>query len=117
VKVAPPPKLEQPEFADTPAVSVEEMEELLKSGKRVQVIDVRPRHYITKATEIMDAAVWRDLERLEGWIAKLNRDHPVVTFCVYGMASTSAARRRWRFVRGALTPSIWPVAGGPRKVP
>jgi superoxide dismutase, Fe-Mn family len=84
VKVAPPPKLVQPEFSDMPSVSVEEVEEMLKSGKRIQVIDARPRHYITKATEIMDGAVWRDPERIDDWIGELSKDDPVVTFCVYG---------------------------------
>jgi len=44
----------QPEFDGIPSVSVEEVEQMLKSGQRVQVIDARPRHYITKATEIME---------------------------------------------------------------
>ena len=57
---------------------------MLKSGQRVQVIDARPRHYITKATDIMDGATWRDPERMEEWIGTLNKDEPVVTFCVYG---------------------------------
>lgn len=83
-KVAAPPKLVQPEFADTPSVSVEEVEAMLKSGKRVQIIDARPRHYITKATDIMDGAVWRDPERIDDWIGELSKDDPVVTFCVYG---------------------------------
>jgi superoxide dismutase, Fe-Mn family len=83
-QVAQPPRLEQPEFGDTPAISVEEVEEMLRSGKRVQVIDARPRHYITQATEIMDGAVWRDPERMEDWIGELSKDEPVVTFCVYG---------------------------------
>jgi Fe-Mn family superoxide dismutase len=100
MEVAPPPRLEQPEFGDTPAVSVEEVEQMLKSGKCVQVIDVRPRHYITKATDIMDGAVWRDPERLEDWIGELNKDEPVVTFCVYGFhigCQTAAALREKGF--------------------
>jgi superoxide dismutase, Fe-Mn family len=100
MQVAPPPRLEQPEFGDTPAVSVEEVEEMLKSGKRVQVIDARPRHYITKATDIMDGAVWRDPERLEEWIGELSKDEPVVTFCVYGFhigCQTAAALRERGF--------------------
>jgi Fe-Mn family superoxide dismutase len=100
MQVAPPPRLEQPEFGDTPAVSVEEVEEMLKSGKRVQVIDARPRHYITKATDIMDGAVWRDPEHLEDWIGELRKDEPVVTFCVYGFhigCQTAAALRERGF--------------------
>ncbi|MFM9941079.1 MAG: Fe-Mn family superoxide dismutase [Hyphomicrobiaceae bacterium] len=83
-KVAPPPKLVQPEFGETPAVSVEDVEEMLKSGQSVQVIDARPRHYITKATDLMDGAVWRDPERIDDWIGELDKTKPVVTFCVYG---------------------------------
>ncbi len=84
MKVVRPPQLEQPEFGDTPAVSVEEVEAMLQSGHKVQVIDARPRHYITKATDIMDGAVWRDPERMEEWVGELDKDQPVVTFCVYG---------------------------------
>jgi Fe-Mn family superoxide dismutase len=98
MKVAAPPKLVQPEFAGTPAVSVEEVEAMLRSGQRVRVIDVRPRHYITKATDIMDGAVWRDPERIEDWIGELDKDTPVVTFCVYGFhigcQTASALRER-----------------------
>jgi Fe-Mn family superoxide dismutase len=100
MQVAPPPRLEQPEFGDTPAVSVEEVEEMLKSGKRVQVIDARPRHYITKATDMMDGAVWRDPERMEEWIGELSKDDPIVTFCVYGFhigCQTAAALRERGF--------------------
>ena len=99
-KVAPPPKLVQPEFGDTPSVSVEEVEEMLRSGQRVQVIDARPRHYITKATDIMAGAVWRDPERIEEWIGQLSKDEPVVTFCVYGFhigCQTATALRKEGF--------------------
>ena len=99
-KVAPPPKLVQTEFGDTPSVSVEEVEEMLKSGSKVQVIDARPRHYITKATDIMEGAVWRDPERVEEWIGQLSKDEPVVTFCVYGFhigCQTATALRQQGF--------------------
>jgi Fe-Mn family superoxide dismutase len=99
-KVAPPPKLVQPEFGDTPSVSVEEVEEMLKSGQRVQVIDARPRHYITKATDIVKGAVWRDPERIEEWVGLLSKDEPVVTFCVYGFhigCQTATALRHQGF--------------------
>jgi Fe-Mn family superoxide dismutase len=84
IKVAPPRPLEQPQFADTPSISVEEVREMLKSGAPVQIIDTRPKHYTTKAQDIMDGAVWRDPERLDDWIGTLSKTEPVVTFCVYG---------------------------------
>lgn len=84
IKVAPPRPLEQKEFGDVPSISVEEVREMLKSGASVQIIDTRPKHYTTKAQDIMDGAVWRDPERLDDWIGTLSKTEPVVTFCVYG---------------------------------
>ena len=83
-KVIPPRPLEQKQFADVPAVTVEEVKAMLASGTPVQIIDTRPKHYSTRAQEIMAGAVWRDPERLEEWIGELSKDEPVVTFCVYG---------------------------------
>jgi Fe-Mn family superoxide dismutase len=57
---------------------------MLKSGASVQIIDTRPKHYTSKAQDIMDGAVWRDPERLDDWIGTLSKTEPVVTFCVYG---------------------------------
>lgn len=84
VKVAPPRPLFQKEFADVPAVSPEELKAMLDAGKRVQIIDARPRHYTTRATDIMEGAVWRDPERVDDWIGELSPSDPVVTYCVYG---------------------------------
>ena len=84
IKVAPPRPLEQKQFADVPSISVEEVREMLKSGTSVQIIDTRPKHYTTKARDIMEGAVWRDPERLDDWIGTLSKTEPVVTFCVYG---------------------------------
>jgi Fe-Mn family superoxide dismutase len=84
IKVAPPRPLEQKEFADVPSISVEEVKAMMSSGTPVQIIDTRPKHYTTKAQDIMDGAVWRDPERLDEWIGTLSKTEPVVTFCVYG---------------------------------
>lgn len=83
-KVDPPPKLSQPQFGDVPAVTAEEVEALVTSGAPVQILDVRPRHYATRAPDIMKGAVWRDPERIGDWIGELSKELPVVTFCVYG---------------------------------
>jgi superoxide dismutase, Fe-Mn family len=84
VSVAPPRRLEQPEFQDVPSISPEEVQEMLRSGQRVQIVDTRPRHYSTRANDIVEGAVWRDPERIDDWIGTLAKDEPVVTFCVYG---------------------------------
>jgi len=73
---------------------------MLKSGTSVQIIDTRPKHYTTKAQDIMEGAVWRDPERLDDWIGTLSKTEPVVTFCVYGF--TSDARRLQRCVRAGF---------------
>jgi Fe-Mn family superoxide dismutase len=68
VGVKPPPALEQKQFADVPAITVEEVKAMLQSGAPVQIIDVRPRHYSSRAQDMMEGAVWRDPERVsEGW--------------------------------------------------
>lgn len=82
--VPPPRKLEQKQFGDVPAISVEEVTEMLAAGTPVQIIDARPRHYTAKAGDIMDGAVWRDPERVDEWIGELSKTEPVVTYCVYG---------------------------------
>jgi Fe-Mn family superoxide dismutase len=84
LKVPPPRKLEQKQFAGVPAVTAEEVAAMLQSGKRVQIIDNRPRHYVTKSSDIMAGAVWRDPERIEEWMGELSKSDPVITFCVYG---------------------------------
>jgi len=84
IKVAAPRPLEQKQFADVPSISAEEVREMLKSGAPVQIIDTRPKHYTSKAQDIMEGAVWRDPERLDEWISSLSKTEPVVTFCVYG---------------------------------
>ena len=84
IKVLPPRKLVQKEFADVPAVTPEEVKAMIDSGEGVQIIDARPRHYTTKSSEIMAGAMWRDPERLDDWIGELSKEKPVVTYCVYG---------------------------------
>jgi superoxide dismutase, Fe-Mn family len=100
VKVAPPPKLVQKEFADVPAVTPEEVRAMIETGAEVQIIDARPRHYTTKAPDIMAGAVWRDPERLDDWIGELSKEKPVVTYCVYGFhigCQTAVALRKAGF--------------------
>jgi Fe-Mn family superoxide dismutase len=84
VKVEPPPKLVQKQWPELPPMSVEEVKSMLDAGERIQIIDTRPRHYTTRAQDMMEGAVWRDPERVDEWIGELLKTDPVVTFCVYG---------------------------------
>lgn len=83
-KVPPPRPLVQKEFADVPSVAVEEVKALLASGESVQVIDVRPRHSLSRQQDIAEGVRWRDPDRLDEWIGELSKSQPVVVYCAYG---------------------------------
>lgn len=100
LSVRPARPLDQPQFADIPAVTPEGVKEMLDAGAPVQVIDVRPRHYAARAQDMMSDAVWRDPERVSEWIGELSKEAPVVTFCVYGFhvgCETAATLRKAGF--------------------
>jgi len=65
-----------------PSITPEEVQAMLASGQRVQIIDTRPRHYSSRAVDIVEGAVWRDPEHVDDWIGTLSKEAPVVTFCV-----------------------------------
>ena len=118
IKVSPPRPLEQKEFAGIPSISVEEVRAMMNSGTPVQIIDTRPKHYTTKAQDIMEGAVWRDPERLDEWIGTLSKTEPVVTFCVYGFhigCQTASTLRKAgfdaRYMEGGH--SAWKAIKGP----
>ena len=83
-KVAPPRPLEQPEFGEVPGIAVEEVRELMASGRPVQVIDVRPRHFVSRQQDIAAEIPWRDPEQLQQWMGELSKSDPVVVYCAYG---------------------------------
>jgi Fe-Mn family superoxide dismutase len=121
VQVAPPRPLEQKEFGDVPAVTVDEVREMLAAGTPVQVIDTRPRHYSSRAHEIVEGAVWRDPECLEEWIGELSKTEPVVTFCVYGFhigCQAAAALRQAGFDARYMVGGhfAWRAAKGPTRL-
>ena len=120
-KVEPPRPLVQKEFADVPGVGVEEVKAMLDSGKPLQVIDARPKHYFSRTQDIMDGAIWRDPDRLQEWVGELSKSDPVVVFCVYGFhvgCRTAIALREAGFdamyMKGGH--SAWKAIGGPTKM-
>jgi Fe-Mn family superoxide dismutase len=121
LEVAAPARLVQPQFADVPAVSVEEVAQMLRDGAAVQIIDTRPRHYTTRSPDMMAGAVWRDPERIGEWMGELSKTEPVITFCVYGfhIGCESAATLRKagfdaRYMAGGH--AGWKAAKGPVKL-
>jgi Fe-Mn family superoxide dismutase len=121
IEVKPPRPLVQTQFADLPSVTVDEVRAMLQSGEQVQIIDTRPRHYSSRAQDIVEGAVWRDPERVDEWIGELSKTTPVVTFCVYGFhigCETAATLRKAgfdaRFMAGGHY--AWKAAKGPVKL-
>jgi Fe-Mn family superoxide dismutase len=121
LKVEAPRPLVQKEFGDLPGVGPEEVKAMLDSGEPVQVIDARPRAYVSRQQDIMDGAVWRDPERIQDWIGELSKSDPVVVFCAYGFhvgCKTAIALREAgfdaKYMKGGH--SAWKAIGGPMKL-
>jgi superoxide dismutase, Fe-Mn family len=119
-KVAPPRQLEQPEFADASGISVEEVREMMASGKPVQVIDVRPRAGVSRDQDIADGIPWRDPEQIQQWMAELSKSEPVVVYCSYGFhvgCKTAIKLREAGFDAKYMNSghSGWRAVGGPVK--
>ena len=121
LKVAPPRPLAQPEFGDLPGVDVEEVRSMLEAGEKVQIIDARPRHYVSRTQDIADGATWRDPERVQEWIGDLSKEAPVVVYCVYGFhvgCRTAITLREAgfdaKYMKGGH--SGWKAVGGPTKM-
>jgi Fe-Mn family superoxide dismutase len=83
-KVQPPRPLVQAEYRDVPSIGVEEVKARLSSGEPLQVIDVRPRHSLSRQQDIAEGVRWRDPERVQDWIGELSKSEPVVVYCAYG---------------------------------
>jgi superoxide dismutase, Fe-Mn family len=121
VAVKPPRPLEQKQFGDLPSITVDEVKAMLRQGVQVQVIDTRPRHYSTRAQDIMEGAMWRDPERVDEWIGDLSKNAPVVTFCVYGFhigCETAATLRKAGFDARYMAGGhyAWKATKGPVKL-
>lgn len=83
-KVAPLRPLVQEEFGDLPGVGVEEVQAMLKEGKPLQLIDTRPKHFVSRQQDIAAGVTWRDPERVGEWMGELSKESPVVVYCAYG---------------------------------
>jgi superoxide dismutase, Fe-Mn family len=120
-KVEPLRPLEQKEFGAVPGLGAEEVKAMLDAGQKVQLIDARPRHYVSRTQDIIEGAAWRDPERVEEWAADLSKSEPVVVFCVYGFhigCQTAAALREQGFDAKYMQGGhfAWRAMGGPVKL-
>jgi len=119
--IKPPKPLEQKQYGDLPSITPEELKAMLDSNTPVQIIDARPRHYSTRAQDMMENAVWRDPERIDEWIGELSKEKPVVTFCVYGFhigCETAATLRKAGFDARYMAGGhyAWKAIKGPVKL-
>jgi superoxide dismutase, Fe-Mn family len=103
-----------------PSMTAEELMAARARGEPLQVIDARPRFHVTRATDMMADAVYRDPYLVEDWMSELAPDKPVVVYCAYGFnvgcAVVATLRDRGflnaRYLSGGL--SAWYAAGGAR---
>jgi Fe-Mn family superoxide dismutase len=120
-KVEPLRPLAQQEFGDLPGLGVEEVKQMLDAGKPVQLIDVRPKFYVSRTQDIAEGATWRDPERLQEWIGELSKSDPVVVYCAYGFhvgCGTTVKLREAGFDAKYMKPghSGWKAIGGAMKI-
>jgi len=120
-KVAPPRPLEQPEFGEVQGIGVEEVRDMMASGKAVQVIDVRPRHFVSRQQDIAADIPWRDPEQIQQWMGELSKSDPVVVYCAYGFhvgCKTAIKLREAGFDARYMNSghSGWRAVGGPVKL-
>jgi Fe-Mn family superoxide dismutase len=120
IRVAAPRPLVQEEFKEVPGLGVEDVKAMLDAGK-VQLVDTRPRHFVSRQGDIADGATWRDPERLRDWIGELSKEKPVVVYCAYGFhvgCRTAMALRDAGFDAKYMTGghSGWKAMGGPVKM-
>jgi hypothetical protein len=45
---------------------------VMRGDQRLQVVDARPRNYVSRNPDTMPRAVWRDPERVDDWCAELS---------------------------------------------
>jgi superoxide dismutase, Fe-Mn family len=118
VKAPAPRPLVQPEFGEVQGVTVEEVKAMLAAGQKVQVFDVRPRHFVSRQQDIADGIEWRDPEQFDKWVGELSKSEPVVVYCAYGFhvgCGTAVKLRELGFDAKYMNSghSGWKATGGP----
>ena len=120
-KALPPRPLLQPEFGDIQGVGVEEVRAMLAEGKPLQLIDTRPKHFVSRQQDIAEGVTWRDPELVKDWMGELSKEAPVVVYCAYGFhvgCKTAIALREAGFDAKYMNVghSGWKAVGAPLKM-
>jgi hypothetical protein len=82
---------------------VEEVRAMLAEGK-LQLIDTRPTHLVSRHQEIAEGVVWRDPELVGEWMGELSKEKPVA--CTAAMVFMSAAAPRLPCAMQGSMPAI-----------
>jgi Fe-Mn family superoxide dismutase len=105
-----------------PSISVEELSALMATEPGLQVVDARPRNYVSRNPGTMPQAIWRDPESVDDWYGQLSSDAPVFVYCAYGFevgckVATTLRERGFdaRYIRGGL--AAWNGTATPRGTP
>jgi len=94
---------------------------MLAEGKPLQLIDTRPKHFVSRQQDIAEGVTWRDPDRVGEWMAELSKEKPVVVYCAYGFhvgCRTAIALRDAGFDARYMTVghSGWKAVGAPVKM-
>ena len=91
--------------------------EALDSTELPQVFDVRRAPAFAASDSMIERAVWRDPELVDGWAGEVDRVRRVIVYCVHGHEVSQGVAKRLqskgveaRFLAGGF--EAWRVAGG-----
>lgn len=65
------------------SISVQELQSLISSGSNVQIVDVRLTKDFDK-TQVIPSANWYANDQVSQWGKQLDKNKPVVVYCVHG---------------------------------
>jgi Fe-Mn family superoxide dismutase len=106
-----------PSAPELPAITVEDLQDMLERDGRVAVVDVRMADDFEAARDILPAARYIDPDRVAESADELPHDVPVAVYCVYGFQvsqdAVAALRDRAvdaRVVSGGI--AAWHAMGG-----
>jgi rhodanese-related sulfurtransferase len=91
---------------------------LIAGRAGIAILDVRRRVAFDAEPRLIPGAVWRNPEEVAIWADALNRNQPVVVYCVYGHEVSQGIADHLRahgFAAARLEGGIeaWKAAGGP----
>jgi rhodanese-related sulfurtransferase len=101
-----------------PTLTCAALSALVPGRESVTVLDLRRRPAFEADPRLVPGAVWKDPEQITSWAAGLNRERPIVVYCVHGHEVSHGAVDRLRalgFQAALLEGGIeaWKASGGP----